>query len=231
MNNTGEKKKKIVVVGISFLVFICLCSFAFFVLKLLLKNDAGVRKRQIQRVTLVKPPPPKIKEKPPEPEIKKKEEMIEPEMEEQPVEDMDDSMDDDVPPGEELGLDADGTGGGDGFRLKAKKGGHSLIGGSGGNKSLLKRYAWYTRMLQDEIREKVNTYLESKEDLPGGKHRMLLWIMLDQKGNMVLRSIPKSSGSAKVDDAVEEAIAGFRVSEVPPEEMPKLLKIRVTFKS
>jgi hypothetical protein len=34
-----------------------------------------------------------------------------------------------------------------------------------------------------------------------------------------------------VDDAVEQAIEGFRVSEIPPEEMPKLLKIRVTFKS
>ena len=231
MNNTSEKKKKFLVVGISFLVFACLCTFGFFIVKILLKNDGGVRKRQIQRVTLVKPPPPKIKEKPPEPEIKKKEEIVEPEIEEQPVEDMDDSMDDDAPPGEELGLDADGTGGGDGFGLKAKKGGRSLIEGGGGNKSLLKRYAWYTRMLQDEIREKVNAYLESKEDLPGGKHRMLLWIMLDKKGNLVLRSIPKSSGSAKVDDAVEQAIEGFRVSEIPPEEMPKLLKIRVTFKS
>ncbi|MCG8553532.1 MAG: TonB C-terminal domain-containing protein [Desulfobacterales bacterium] len=197
-----------------------------------MKNDSGVRKRQIQRVTLVKPPPPpKIKEKPPEPEVKKVEEIVEPELKDPVEKDMDDSMDDDVPPGEDLGLDADGTGGADGFGLKAKKGGRSLIGGSGGDKSLLRRYAWYTRMLQDEIREKVNSYLEDKEDLPGGKHKMLLWIMLDKKGNMVLRSIPKSSGILKVDDAVEQAIAGLKVSEMPPEEMPKLLKIKVTFKS
>nr|WP_320191737.1 TonB C-terminal domain-containing protein [uncultured Desulfobacter sp.] len=232
MKNTAENKKKFLIVGISFLVFICLCTFSFFVLKFFLKNDSGVRKRQIQRVTLVKPPPPpKIKEKLPEPEVKKIEEIVEQKLEDPVEENMDDAMDDDAPPGEDLGLDADGTGGADGFGLKAKKGGRSLIGGSGGDKSLLRRYAWYTRMLQDEIREKVNSYLEGKEDLPGGKHKMLLWIMLDKKGNMVLRSIPKSSGISKVDDAVEQAIAGFRVSEIPPDEMPKLLKIKVTFKS
>ncbi|WP_321417711.1 TonB C-terminal domain-containing protein [uncultured Desulfobacter sp.] len=231
MKSSAENKKKGLIVSISFLVFVCLCTFFFFTLKFFLKNDSGVRKRQIQRVTLVKPPPPpKIKEKLPEPEVKKIEEIVEPEIEEQIEENMDDAMDD-TPPGEDLGLDADGTGGADGFGLKAKKGGRSLIGGSGGDKSLLKRYAWYTRMLQDEIREKVNSYLEDKADLPGGKHKMLLWIMLDDNGNMVLRSIPKSSGILKVDDAVEQAIAGLRVSEMPPEDMPKLLKIRVTFKS
>ncbi|WP_320044889.1 TonB C-terminal domain-containing protein [uncultured Desulfobacter sp.] len=231
MKSSAENKKKGLIVGISFLVFVCLCTFSFFPLKFFLKNDSGVRKRQIQRVTLVKPPPPpKIKEKLPEPEVKKIEEIVEPEIEEQIEDNMDDAMDD-TPPGEDLGLDADGTGGADGFGLKAKKGGRSLIGGSGGDKSLLKRYAWYTRMLQDEIREKVNSYLEDKADLPGGKHKMLLWIMLDDNGNMVLRSIPKSSGILKVDDAVEQAIAGLRVSEMPPEDMPKLLKIKVTFKS
>lgn len=177
------------------------------------------------------PPPPKIKEKPPEPEIKKKEEVIEEQPEEQPEDDLDNSMDEDIPPGEELGLDSDGTGGMDGFGLKAKKGGRSLIAGSGGEKTLLRRYAWYTKMLSDEIREKVNKYLEDKENIPSGKHRMLLRVGLDLSGNMQLYAIAKSSGNLEVDKAVEEAIVGFKVSEVPPEEMPKILKVRVIFKS
>lgn len=230
MSNSAENKKKILVIGIACLVFICLGTVAFFIVNVLLNNDTGVRKRQIQRITLVKPPPPpEIKEKPPEPEIKKKKEIVEPK--EQPEEKMDESMDEDIPPGEELGLDADGTGGADGFGLKAKKGGRSLIGGSGGSKSLLKRYAWYTRMLQEEIREKVNKYLENKEDIPGGKHKMLLWVMLDKDGNLVLRNISRSSGNSLVDTAVEQAIAGFRVSELPPDDMPKVLKLKVTFKT
>ncbi len=232
MAGTGNNKNKVLIIGISCLVIVCLICSAFFVLKMLLKDDGKRRKRQIQRVTLVKPPPPpKIKEKPPEPEVKKKEEIVEPEPEETPPEDMEDSSDE-PPPGEDLGLDADGTGGADGFGLKAKKGGRSLIaGGIGGKKSLLKRYAWYVRILQEEVREQVNQYLEDKEDLPSGKHRMLLRLKLDSQGNMVSYTISRSSGDSKVDDAVKKGITGFKVSEAPPDDMPRILKLKVTFKS
>ncbi len=231
MESNGQKRKKIMILGASCLVFICLLGTAVFILSLLMQDDSGRRKRQVQRVTLVKPPPPKKLEKQPEPEIKKKQEIVEPEPEEQPPEDMDDLADEDIPPGEELGLDSDGTGGADGFGLKAKKGGRSLIGGAGGTKSLLRRYAWYTRLLQDEIREKVNKDLEDKKDIPAGKHNLVLRIRLDGSGNMELYDITKSSGNERVDRAVESSVAGFQVSESPPEEMPKIMKIRVTFKS
>ena len=222
-------RNKTLVIGVSCLIMLCLIFSAFFVLKMLLKDDGGRRKRQIQRVTLVKPPPPpKIKEKPPEPEIEKKEEIVEPEPEETPPED---NASDEPPPGEELGLDADGSGAGDSFGLKANKGGRSLIGGGGGGSSLMRRYSWYTRILQDEIREKVNKYLEDIETLPGGKHRMLLKLKLDDSGGMISYAISKSSGDTEIDDAVKKALAGFRVSEAPPEEMPKTIKIKVTFKS
>lgn len=231
MKNLTENRKKILIVGVSCLVFVCLAGTSIFILSLLMKDDGGKRKRQVQRVALVKPPPPKKLEKPPEPEIKKKQEIIEPEPEETPPEEMDDASDEDMPPGEELGLDSDGTGGADGFGLKAKKGGRSLIGGAGGSSSLLRRYAWYTRILQDEIRDMVNQYLEGKTDIPAGKHKMVLRIRLDGVGNMELASITTSSGNKLVDHAVEEAITGFRVSEGPPEEMPRIMNLKVTFKS
>ncbi len=231
MARLSDSRKKILVIGVSCLVMVCLIFTAFIVMKMLLKDEGKSRKRQIQRVTLVKPPPPpKIKEKPPEPEIKKKEEIVEPEPDEPPPEDMDSS--DEPPPGEDLGLDSDGTGGADGFGLRAKKGGRSLIAGDGGGKrSLMKQYAWYTRILQDEIREKVNKYLEDKEGLPSGKHRIMIRIELDPGGNLVKASIFGSSGTPKVDNAVEKAMAGFRASESPPENMPRILKLKVTFKS
>ena len=161
-------QNKAVIIGVSCLVFLCLIATAFFALKGLMKDDGGKQKRHVAQIKMLKPPPPpKIKEKPPEPEIRKKEEIVEPEPEEQVEEELDDAMDDDLPPGEELGLDADGTGGADGFGLKAKKGGRSLIGGDGSGKSLLRRYAWYTRILQDEIREKVNKIPRGKGQYPG----------------------------------------------------------------
>ena len=231
MANEKDNKKKLIIIGISCLVFVCLLSSAWFILSMLMREDSGKRKRQIQRVTLVKPPPPpKIKEKPPEPEIKKKEEIVEPEPEDQPEDEMDDSMDDEPPEGP-LGL-TDGVEGTDSFGMQKRPHGHDIttIGGGGG-KSLMRRYSWYTRILSDEIREKVNKYLEDKEDIPSGKHKMLILVLLDDIGNMQLKTITQSSGNPVVDTAVENAVAGFRVSELPPDDMPKIIKLKITFKS
>lgn len=231
MNSRDGQRKKFLIIGISCLVFVCLLAASIFVLKMLIDNDTHTRKRQIQRVTLVKPPPPKIKEKPPEPEIEKKEEIIEPEPEETPEDEMEELGDEELPPGEELGLDSDGTSGMDGFGLKAKKGGRALIGSGYGSADLLRRYAWYTRMLQDEVREKVNKYLEGIQDIPSGKHKMIVKMELDETGRLQVFTIITSSGSPNVDTAVKKAVLGFRVSESPPEEMPKTMKVKITFKS
>ncbi|MBU1194392.1 MAG: TonB C-terminal domain-containing protein [Proteobacteria bacterium] len=231
MKSSDQQRKNAVIIGISCLVFVCFLAASIFVLKMLIKDDGHRKKREIQRVTLVKPPPPKIKEKPPEPEIEKKEEIIEPEPEETPEDEMEEPGDEDLPPGDDLGLDSDGTGGADGFGLKAKKGGRSLIGGGSADAALMKRYAWYTRLLQNEIREKVNSYLEKNKELPGGKHDMVLKIQLDDTGLISQFSISRSSGNTQVDDAVQKAIKGHKITEFPPEEMPKIMKIKVTFKS
>nr|WP_319493784.1 TonB C-terminal domain-containing protein [uncultured Desulfobacter sp.] len=231
MNRTT--KNRAMAAGVAAVVVICMVILAVFVFNMLLKEDQGKKKRQIQKITLVKPPPPKPKEKLPEPEIKKQEEVIEPEPAEQPPDDMKDLGEDDAPVGDDLGLDADGSGGGDGFGLKAKKGGRSLIDGEkiGGGGSLLRRYSWYTQILQDEIRQKVNKILEESDEIPSGRHRMMLRIRLDDIGNIVSLSVFQSSGNGKVDNIVEQAITGFKISETPPEKMPRAMKIKVTFKS
>jgi protein TonB len=227
----SHAKRKAVRVGIALVVVACMLGVAFFVLKILITGNAGKRKRVVQKVTLVKPPPPpKPKEKPPEPEIKKKEELPQPEQEELPPEDMDDAMDDEAPPGEDLGLDAEGSGAGDAFGLKGNKGGRSLIGGGGG-RNLLKRYAWYTGILQEEIRKKINKSLEARDDVPGGEYRMMLRIKLDDVGNIVSLSVVSSSGRQQVDTFVEESVSGLKISEVPPAKMPRAMKLKIKFKS
>ncbi len=189
------------------------------------------------------PPPPKLKEKEPEPEIKKQEKQEETESLEQPEEKQAAAAkDDSPPPGEELGVDSDGSGGSDAFGLMAKKGGRALISGSSGsgsgigsgrgdNQTLLRKYSWYTQILQDEIRTKVNRYIEGKKDIPDGKHKILLRVELDDSGKMTDYTIEGSSGNSQVDEAVKLSMTGFKVSEAPPEGMPKIIKIKVTFKS
>lgn len=131
MNKPARDKKRLLIMGIACLVFVCLLVSGFFLFKMLLEGDQGRKKRQVQRITLVKPPPPeKIKEKPPEPEIKKEEKIVEPEPKEVP-EETEDSAKDEPPPGDDLGLDSDGTGGSDGFGLAAKKGAGPSSGEAG----------------------------------------------------------------------------------------------------
>lgn len=195
----------------------------------LIKDDGSKRRRQIQMVTLVKPPPPpKIQEKPPEPKIEE-EEMVEPEPEEAPPEELNDAPQDDTPAGDDLGLDAEGTAGSDGFGLVGKKGGRSLIGGSG-DRTLMQRYAWYTRIIQEEIRKKINAHMTRNGGIPKGDHKALVHIFMDSKGRIVDFKLYRSSGNDHVDRALKETLATVRISEGPPEGMPRSIRLRVSSK-
>ncbi|WP_052700215.1 hypothetical protein [Methylocucumis oryzae] len=92
----------------------------------------------LAKVNSIAPPPPPKVEKPPEPEVKNEVEQPEPEPEE-PLPD----VADEPPPGD-LGLDAEGTAGSDGFGLAARKGGRGLLGGGGGGDP----YAWYGGLIK-----------------------------------------------------------------------------------
>jgi TonB family protein len=225
-----EKKKsqKTVFIIAGGVAVAMICVFAL-VLKILLSEDSGRRKRQIQQVTLMTPPPPpKVKVKEPEPEIEKEEEIIEQEMEEPEPEPMDDQASDEPPPGQDLGLDADGTAGSDGFGLKAKKGARSIIGGTYSESSLLKKYAWYTRIVQEELRKKVNGYLEENGGIPDGDLNAIVQITLDDNGNILDFGIVTSSGDANMDEAVKSSLEMAQISEAPPQDMPKTIKLKIS---
>jgi TonB family protein len=199
------------------LVFLCVGAF---VAKALITDDGQKRKRQIQMITLVKPPPPpKMKEEPPPPEIKK-EEVVE--VQEIP-EEMEDSADSDVPEGEDLGLDADGSAGSDSFGLKAKKGGRALIGSGGAGN----RYAWYTKLIRRQLEKKVNEVLRKNGGVPKGDNKTLIRVQLDDYGNIVSFRILASSGNEKVDKAVKQALKMANISEPPPHGMSKKMRFRI----
>jgi TonB family protein len=199
----------------------------FVVVKILITDDPSKRKRHIHMVTLLKPPPPpKIEEKPPEPKIKEKE-VVEQEPEETPEETKDEA-EDDGPKNEDLGLDADGGAGGDAFGLRAKKGGKALIGGGLGDQSLLRKYAWYTRIVQEEIRKNVMEYMDQNTGIPKGKLQTVVKILIDGQGSIVRFKIIGSSGNHGMDDAVEAALRLTRISEPPPDGMPRAVKIKIS---
>ena len=99
---------------------------ALYLKQLFFKEDVQ-QKKVVQQITVIAPPPP-----PPPPPPK---EIEEPEIEEEVIEEQpDEPMPDDAPDesmGEELGIDAEGVAGADGFGLVGKKGGSGILGGGG----------------------------------------------------------------------------------------------------
>ncbi|MBL8265397.1 MAG: hypothetical protein JNL55_03420, partial [Steroidobacter sp.] len=87
-----------------------------FVVQMMAEKDAGPQRPVAQIVKIVRPPPPPEQPPPPPPPP---EEKIEEPLEQQEPE----QAPDEASPAEQLGLDADGAAGSDGFGLAARKGG------------------------------------------------------------------------------------------------------------
>lgn len=203
-------------------VALCVAGALLMFFKALISDNGSKHKRQVQMVTLLTPPPPpKIEEKLPEPE-KEKQEKIEEKPDEQVPDQAEDAADD-TPPGEELGLDADSTGGSDSFGLKAKKGGRSLIGG-GGNAL----YSWYTNVYSNELQKLFNKIIQERGGLPGDKLKVIVQVFVGPNGEIVNYTIVGSSGNAKMDKAVTDALKSVTIGEPPPPGMPPIMKFEIS---
>lgn len=216
------------------LLLILACGFAF-AIKVLIRDDGSHKRRVIQDICIVRqpPPPPAQKIKPPEPEVVKQEEFVEPEAKQEDTPDQADQSQDDGAKDENLGLDAAGGTGSDAFGLMAQKGGRSLIdggplviGGGFGDASMMKKYAWYTRKIETEIRQRL---LLHENNLPSDNHHVLIKITLDDKGGITEYLIYDPSGDDRLDEAVKLAMEQTRsISEPPPAGMPRTLKLRIS---
>jgi TonB family protein len=181
----------------------------------MLSSAGPPEKPKIQQISLVQPPPPpppppKLEEPPPEQQVD------EVETPEEDVEDLAES--DEVPPGEELGLDAEGVAGSDGFGLKAKKGGRGLLSGSGA-------YTHYSGLLKNEIQRVI----ESREEARSNRYSVIVRIWIDGDGSIDRSELVTSSGDPSTDAAIRAALAeGVRVSEAPPPDMPQPVKLRIS---
>ncbi len=194
----------------------------------LLHNDGGMQQKHVQMVTIVTPPPPpppKVEEKPPEPP--KIEEKIEVPKEELSVDKPDDTSKD-LPPSDNLGLDAEAGLGSDAFGLAAKKGGSSLIGGTGG-KNAGSLYGWYANVVSNKLQKTANDIIQKDGGIPTGKwDKVTFEVMVDVFGKVTKFSILKSSGNEKIDGAVKQALQMAHTFEPPPPGMPKVMKFAVS---
>ena len=198
------------------------------VVKIILAPNDTVKREKIQSITLIKPPPEQPKEKLPEPEAPKevpKETIAEPEQIDQPQ----DSQD--TPAGADLGVEGEGGSGSDGFGLKGGiKGGKGITVGGGngtGRFSILIKYAGYNRKMQDEIKTAMKKKMEKEGGVPKGKYEFTVKFLLDQQGVIQKYRIVNPSGNDKVDAALKASLPKLRISQPPPEDMPKLVTLKI----
>ncbi|MDP2265654.1 MAG: energy transducer TonB [Thiobacillus sp.] len=177
---------------------------------------------KLQQITLVRPlpPPPKPpEEKPPEPEVKEEVKLDEPQPTPEP------QQADAPPPGPDLGVDAEGSGSGDGFGLVGKKGAADLIGGGAkGNP-----WAWYDALVNDAVNSAVQTALGREKALKNKNYKVIVKVWVNASGQVTRAALMDSTGDAKVDEILKEALKDMRaLRDSPPADMPQPMKIRVT---
>lgn len=176
----------------------------------------------VQEISLVKPPPP------PPPPPKEEEPMEEPEVEEEEVEvpepeqvmeDLPEELNDEPPPGTELGVDAEGGAGGDAFGLVGRKGGRGLLGGGGS------RFGWYAGIIQQDIQSRLSE-IEEVRTL-GYTVVVKLWLAAD--GSVETTELERGTGDPDLDLKLRSALtSGFRLSEAPPEDLPQPIRLRIS---
>ncbi len=175
------------------------------------KIETTEPKKQIQQVTIIAPPPP-----PPPPP---KEEIREPEVQEDIPEDLPEpaAVDDnsaDAPAGEDLGVDAEGSAGGDGFGLVGKRGGRGILGGVGG--------------YEQAVRNEINEAVIADRQLRHLDYVANITLRLSDNGEIETFNVDLVSGSAEAKAALESLLSKKRrISQPRPLEAASLIKLRV----
>lgn len=179
------------------------------------KTPDGPKRQVAQVVQIVRPPPPPPEPPPPPPPPEEKiEEPLEQETpEEAPPEESQAA--------EQLGLDAEGVAGADGFGLAARKGGRDLLGTG------TAAFAWYTSSLKDRILE----FLSDDERIRKGKYQVTVSVWVRNDGTIEQIKLRSTSGDEKLDKAIEETLRNMqRAQEAPPLEMPQPVTLRIVSK-
>lgn len=178
-------------------------------------SDPPRFEKKIQSVNLVTPPPPPPKpkiERPPEPEIEEEVKINEPES----LEDLPD-LSDQSPPGDMLGLDAEGGAGGDGFGLIARKGGRGLLDGDP-----IILYA-------SELQQMIEDSMLDNEHIRRKAYSIVVQIWVSENGEIERAKLSQSTGDREIDTSLVEMITGMpMMAQAPPAQMPQPIRLRIS---
>jgi periplasmic protein TonB len=182
----------------------------------MMNAKTGKTTRTVQIVQVIRPPPPPPPDKPPPPPPEKSPEPLpkdvpEPTPEQQP----------DQAPEQPLGVDADGSAGGDAFGLAARRGGSDLIGGTG-----TAPYAWYTNRMRDTIKDRLSAAPCTKS----AKGSLSTRIVVGADGHVKQIKLVTTTGNAQLDSCVEKVLDSITtLGDTPPPNMPETVNLRLVF--
>jgi periplasmic protein TonB len=184
--------------------------FVWFV-RTMMASKGGKPARQVQIVQVIRPPPPPDQPPPPPPE--KTEEPLPKDV---PEPTPDNSP---APADQPLGIDADGSAGGDAFNLAARRGGSDLIGGTGNAP-----FAWYTNRISDAIRER----LSAVDCARNAKGSLSIHVLMQADGSIKQVQLATSTGNPRVDECIDSALTKMpHLSDPAPPGMPELINLKI----
>ena len=186
--------------------------FVWFV-RTMMAAKTGKPSRQVQVVQVIRPPPPPPPDQPPPPPPEKTQEALPKDTPEPAPEN------NQAPPDQPLGIDADASAGSDAFGLAARSGGSDLVGGTGNAP-----FAWYTNRIADAIRERLTALPCAKS----AKGSLSLHVMLDADGKLKQVQLATTTGNDKVDQCIASGLSSMPpINDRPPPGMPEQVTIRV----
>jgi protein TonB len=168
----------------------------------------------VENVTLIRPPPPPD-EPPPPPPPEKVEEPL-------PQDEPPPSPDNTPAPTPQLGLDAEGSAGGDSFGLAGRPGGSDITGTGGAV------FAWYT----GKLKTAVSDCLSADDRLRGKKYAADVSIWIEADGRIRQTRTVRGTGNREIDNAIAADLAPpCRSSDPPPLEMPQPVNLHIVSRS
>jgi periplasmic protein TonB len=201
-----------------------LIALSIYVLRLHFQKAPHVKK-SVPQLTMIQtqlplPPPPEPIAQTPAAKI----ETLEAQIPEKPPESAPEPAE--KPPLGELGLDAEGEAGADGFGLIANRGGQSLLAGNSGSAVL-----WYGGQIKERLEEDLQNLLADSAAMKSG-YDVLISVWVDADGRVSRGELISSSGVIDVDRSIRQALLKLEldIGQAPPANMPQPVKIRLISK-
>jgi len=210
---TAPTRERAILSGVIGIASLLVLGLLFWYVRSLIANKPESDKRQVPMVVkIIRPPEPPPEPPPPPPE--KIEEQIPQDTPEKPVEQ--------APESSQLGLDAQGTAGGDSFGLVGNAGGRDLVGSGNGP------FVYYASMVKDLVQNALSNIERARRS----KYTISVRVWIAADGRIERASMVQSTGDHELDGAIEKALNQTgRVREAPPLEMPQPITLKIVSRS